>query len=281
MKKISILILFCFCISTTDAEPLNHSGDKWGESKALFQYDIFSADDDIGDINIHIIKLNPAGHVFHELSQINVSGIWGKIELISSLSEEYSGHGELIKADKKERDGKKAFWTQIQLLDEEIWASTTQIKKLSEIEEQQFVDLSVGLISSMIPNVGDVISISQLIFSDSDGKKDSFRIDKDSYDTTFSNMPFYWQKNQYQFPAELTILDTDTLSVYSVKTEFMGTEKNIKTQSIGGTKHHYRMTPPEGKHFDIWVAVDAQNTPHLVQLIAEDKDGEFKIKIKP
>lgn len=286
MKKILIVTFILLNVFSTViyCQSINFADEKSIAVKSMFQYDILVENEDIGDSKIHVIKAINGTVVLHELSHIKTSGFLGKVDLTSSLTEEFSKNGSLFKADIKERVNKKVFWTQLQSVENEIWATRTQIKKLSEIQEQQFIDISVGLLANMVSNVGEIIAISQLIFSDDEEATESLqknlRIDKTSFDTTFISIPHLWQNNQYQFPAEMTILDTELLSVYPAKIEYVAKEFLMNTESHEVLTDHYRIMPPKSAPIDIWLAKDPQNVPHFVQIVGEDKDGKFKIKLK-
>jgi len=249
------------------------------DPSSVFFYDIFSEGEDIGEMSIQIIGSPSSDYVILENSHIRISGWWGDIDIRNSQSEEYSITGMLLKADSKTLSGKKIFWTKIKSLEKELLASFIQVENLTEQEEEIFSNMIMTTAINFNPRFNELNSTSQPLSADNNAFSENTRFPRNSYDTTFSNLPIYWKKAKKEMPEIIKVLDSENLSIDEIRITYLGLE-DIEIGASNISAHHYKMIPEEKKHIDIWLAVNHRKTPYFVQLAGEDEDGPFHIKLK-
>ncbi|MFT7089576.1 MAG: hypothetical protein ACJAU4_001393 [Glaciecola sp.] len=249
------------------------------EANATFNYDIFADGDDVGDMQVQIIKTPQGGYQILESTTIQKSSDWDEIDLRSTMNEMYSLEDNIISADKKTYDQTKAYWSKIDSAGADLWMSFSEIKNFTQQEESELVGFSIAVLDNFIPEAGEVLGLSQLVLSDTKAIPISIRFPKNSHHTTLANLPKYWSSHQQKLPAKIQLLDMETTSITQMKTESRGGE--VKT--LGGgevSTHHYTLTSENSAPLNIWLAVNENQIPYFFQIKIYNKNGLFTIKRK-
>jgi hypothetical protein len=250
------------------------------KTHSTFSYDIFSEGKDIGNMQVQIIEKREGGYQILESTTIKKSSDWNDINLESAANELYSLEDNLISADKKTFDQKKAYWSKIDSSGTDLWMSFSEIKNFREKEEGELVNFSIAILDNLIPEVGEVIGLSLLLFSDTKAVPTSIRLPKNSHHTTLANLPKYWSIHRHKLPAKIQLLDIETTSIAQMTTENRG----IKVKTYGGNEvstNHYTLTSENSTPLDIWFAVNEHNIPYFLELKIDNKNGLVTIKRKP
>ena len=243
-----------------------------------YHYDLMAEALDVGDITIKIVGQADGSYVVAESTSVEAKGWWGDISEVSTKIENYSPEGRFLNADVKTLSGKKVFWRKAVLSGDELWASYTQVENVSEKEEGEFLGTAVAVASNLVAGLGNVLAVTQLLFSDNDAPLDNLRIPANTYDTSFANLPFYWTSKEHSLPAELKLFDSSTLAIDTYQVEYLGT----KTFQQGSEESvvvasHFKFVPEKGADLEIWFAVNTNNSPYFYQLAGADEDGPFQI----
>jgi len=268
-------ILAAILIAATSIQGLQAAD----EAQATFSYDIFAEGNDIGDMQVQIIQEPQGGYQILETTTIQKSSDWDGINLKSTANELYSLENSLISADKKTVDQTKAYWSKIDSSGADLWMSFSEIKNLSEKEESELLGFSIAVLDNFIPQAGQVLGLSQLLFSDTKATPTSLRLPKNSHHTTLANLPKYWSTNRQTLPAEIRLLDIETTSITQMKTEDLGR----KVRTLGGNEvstNHYTLTSEKRAPLNIWLAVDENDIPYIFELQIANSNGLFTIKHK-
>lgn len=273
---LKILSLFSLITSFT-VNSDNHN--KSANIIAGFKYDILLEGDNSGAMSVKISKSINEGYNILTKSDFELSGWWGSHLISSNLIEQFSSSGILLKADNMIIDGKKAYWTRMVLTDDELWTSSVQVKSVKQHEEEEFIGMMANIGSMFVSGAGDVLAVFSLLSADAESSHNNIRLSQNSYDTSFNNIPFYWLMHNKSLPDEVSILDSDNLSIYKMKIEIQDAE-NSNQELAGSSSYHYILTPEKGEPLHMWLTTDENNTPYFLQLTGEDEDGPFQIKIK-
>ncbi|MCV6588288.1 MAG: hypothetical protein OIF57_04550 [Marinobacterium sp.] len=200
-------------------------------------------------------------------SSLNAEGWLGNIVQNTSHIERYSAEGRLLEINKKVYDGSKVDWLKVQRQGEELWAYHTEVKNLSQKEQEELTALSVSLASHAIPGLGNLVTASQLLFSERPQPGEGSRFGYDEFDSSFEQLPFIWQRNQHSLPASLRILDSDTLAI---------THYQVVAQ--GG---QYQLTDNDSNRITLSFTTTANNQPVFLAITGQDSDGTFAFNRQP
>lgn len=247
---------------------------------ATFNYDIFAKNDDIGDMEVQIVKKPQGGYQILENTTFQKSSDWDEINLKSTASELYSFEGKLISADKKTFDKTEAYWSKIDSVGADFWMSFSEIKNLAQQEENELIGFSFAILDDLIPEAGQVLGLSKLLLSDTKAVPTSVRFPKNSHHTTLANLPKYWLIHQQKLPTKINVLDIETTSITQMKTEYIG----LDVKTLGGNKaitHHYTLASEKNAPVNVWLAVSENNIPYFHELKIDNNNGFFTIKRKP
>ena len=243
-----------------------------------YRYDLLSEALDVGDITIKIVGQADGSYVVAESTSIEAEGWWGDVSRLSTKIESYSAEGDFLSADVKTLSGKKAFWRKAALSGDELWTAYTEVENISDKEEGEFLGLATAVASNLVSGLGNVIAVTQLLFSDSGTPLENARIAANTYDTSFANLSFYWASKQYSLPAELNLFDSSTLAVNTFHVEDFGA-KTFQQDSEGSVvvASHFKFLTENGQDLEVWLAVSDENHPYVYQLAGTDDDGPFQI----
>jgi hypothetical protein len=246
-----------------------------------YHYELLSNAENVGEINVKVIEQADGSYVITESTLFNITSMWGDINMRSTQIEAFSPVGKLLKADVKTLNGKKAYWRKAELSDNELWASYTQVQNVTEKEEEELAGTALALASNMIPGLGNALGVAQLFLSDDDAQPENLRFLASTYDTSFSNLPFYWSSKQHNLPAHLNLFDSEKLAITAFHIEDLG-QKIVQLSSGGGAVEtsHYKLQAPKGQPMEVWLAVSDHNSPYFYQVVGVDDDGPFHIVFK-
>lgn len=246
-----------------------------------YHYELLSNAENVGEINVKVIEQADGSYVITESTLFNITSRWGDINTRSTQIEAFSPVGKLLKADVKTLNGKKAYWRKAELSDNELWASYTQVQNVTEKEEEELAGTALALASNMIPGLGNALGVAQLLLSDDDAQPENLRFPASTYDTSFSNLPFYWSSKQHNLPAQLNLFDSEKLAITAFHIEDLG-QKIVQLSSGGGAVEtsHYKLQAPKGQPMEVWLAVSDHNSPYFYQVVGVDDDGPFHIVFK-
>ncbi|MBL4673249.1 MAG: hypothetical protein JKX81_13410 [Arenicella sp.] len=247
--------------------------------QAIFNYDIFAEDSDVGDVEVKILITPQSGYQISENTSIQAKGVRGEIDLKSILIEEYSHENELIEADNKSYNQKKVYWTKISSSGDDLWLNFSEIENQEQREEGELVGFSIAVLDSIIPAIGEVLAVSQLVFSDTTNAPVNIRFPKKSYHTTLAHLPKFWSLEQQKLPSQLNLLDNQSMSVVQMEVDYKGVEAQM-LKGIEISTKHYTLSSKDRESFEIWLALYERNIAYYFQLKGEDEDGPFTIKLK-
>ncbi len=188
--------------------------------------------------------------------------------------------GDLIEADKKTFRQKKAYWTKIDSVGTDLWIYFSKIADHQQHAESELIGLSLAVLGNLIPQVGEVIGVSQLLLSDKKVEPISMLLAKSSYHSTLAHLPIYWSTRQKKLPTRIKLLDKKTVSVMLMNVEDKGVEFRILNGAEVSTKH-YILSSKGTAPLNIWLAVNKDNIPYFFQLKGGDDDSLFTISLKP
>jgi hypothetical protein len=250
------------------------------EVHASFSYDIFTAGNDIGDMQVQIMIKPQGGYQISESTTIQKSSDWDDINLRSTATELYSLEDNLISADKKTFDQTKTYWSKIDSYGTDFWMSFSEIQNFSQKEDSELVGFSIAVLDNFIPQAGEVLGLSQLLLSDKKAVPTGVRFPKSSHHTTLANLPKYWSIHQQELPGKINVLDIETSSITQMKTENRGSE----LKAFGGNEvatHHYTLSSENNPPIDVWLAVNENGIPYFFELKKDNDKGLLTIKRKP
>jgi hypothetical protein len=276
MFKYLLFIPAIFITATsTSAQPL----ETISKPEAVFNYNII-AQDNVGDLTVKILRTPQSGYSILEHTSIHAEGVWGDKSLQSTAHEHYSFEGDLIEADKKTFRQKKAYWTKIDSVGTDLWIYFSKIADHQQHAESELIGLSLAVLGNLIPQVGEVIGVSQLLLSDKKVEPISMLLAKSWYHSTLAHLPIYWSTRQKKLPTRIKLLDKKTVSVMLMNVEDKGVEFRILNGAEVSTKH-YILSSKGTAPLNIWLAVNKDNIPYFFQLKGGDDDGLFTISLKP
>jgi hypothetical protein len=158
--------------------------------------------------------------------------------------------------------------------------SVSEIENQEQKEEQELLGFSLAVLNNIIPQAGEILEFSQLLFSDEKVTPKSIRIPKHSHHTTLTHLPNYWSSQQQSLPIKINLLDIETVSIAQMDVQHQGPE----TKTLNGTEvltHHYTLTSQESAPVNIWLAINGNNMAYFFELKLESDNGIFTIKLKP
>lgn len=251
----------------------------------LFEYDIISEGEDIGDMTSEI-SLEPENtYKIIEKATIEITSFWGDINIRSTTSEEYSNTGALLKANSTivDLDENDAYWLKMENNNGQLWVKGGEGKVINKKEEEVgegVVELAGGVATEFIPGLDLIMGVSDFIFSSDQDSIESGTISQNDFTTTFSNLPFYWKRNNENLNQNIIVLDTEEFTIDEVKFKYIDSRQE---RSGGKTikAHHYSMTSvSEDEPMDVWLAVDHQGVPHFTEYHLKDDEGVVEVKLK-
>lgn len=247
---------------------------------ATFNYDIFIEDEDVGDMQIEMIDQRQGRYQILESTSIKVNSSWDEIKLSSTANQLYSSEHELISADKKVYEQTKPYWSKIDSFGDNFWMSVSEIENQDQKEEQELVGFSLAVLNNIIPQAGQILGFSQLLFSDEKVEPKSIQVPKNSHHTTLTHLPSYWLSQQQKLPAKINLLDIETISI----TEMDVQQQGSKIKTLNGTKvltHHYTLSSQERPPVNIWLSINDNNIAYFFELKLESDNGVFTMRLKP
>jgi hypothetical protein len=282
MKKIFIPkirhALFIFCL-TIASHSIGIVSAAEAESLTL-KYTLMSEGEKIGAVT-HRLFQNENGHSFAEYTHIKVSGWWGKIDISSSLLEEFDGVNGFISADSKTLDGNTSYWSKIGKNKNGLWGSYAEIKDTTDQESEELTNLGAAISNSREPIFGKILSISRDVFKNRSIQPEGMQFTRQDFDTTDTNLPFFIQSfGRKSLPHKLRLLDTDNLTISETDIADLGFE----VISIGDKQlrsRHLKLSGSKYKPSHIWIKDTATDLPYMVRFVGEDEDGPIEITLNP
>jgi len=198
-------------------------------------------------------------------SSINTEGWLDSIKQDTSHIERYSADGKLLEINRKIFDGSKVDWLQVQRQDNELWGGYTEVKNLSQKEEDELTGLSMSIASHALPMVGNLITASQLLFPGRDRPSEGTRFSDQEFDTSFENLPFIWQQQGNRLPSTLRILDSDSLAITVFTVTAMG--------------ERYRLSDDDDNNLTLSF-ITTNNQPAFNTISGTDSDGTFSLTLE-
>jgi hypothetical protein len=218
-------------------------------------------------------------YVIEQYCHFSSSGFWGSFDYQGKLNETHAPSGMLIKSGNNVKEDDERYWTQIKLSGDEYMAFKSQMKSDQEKEDEEAIDLAAGAIAHLVPGAGNIMMISELLMPDGKQEQISKRFTKDSFDTSFLNLPYFWKNNGYKFPSSLRVFDSDELIVYSATISSKGKEV-IENDGMVIQANHYTLHVNDDMTTEIWLARSENHVPYFVQITGLDDGLIYKIAYK-
>lgn len=262
------LLLFVFSTAVSSAENSNYLIEK-------FIYDIIAEDQKVGVTSLTIEQQSDGSYIRFEKTHVEVSWLFGDINFRSNYYEKFDRNNNLVSIEGKVYDGKSAWWTQAKLVDNQVWAFMSEVKNLNQQEEEQLLGMVASLASGLVSGVGEMISVTQMLFGDRQKPNNSVRINVNEFVTTFDNLPSYWLSQEQKLPTTIRLLDTEELVVieYEIST--------LENSQYNSGASSYRLKTRGDEPVQVWFALSGKGIPHFTRIEGEDETGPFVIEFKP
>lgn len=262
MKNIKTLLLATLAVSasiTSYAKTIN--------------YQLVVDKKQLGTISASYTTEKSGKYSLKRTSHINVPGLLKDEKLESTVTETYSPQGKLLKSSYKVRYKNKIYWTKLELHGKEFLAFQSEITNDSQKEDEQLVEFTKGVVADMVPGAGEVMLINDIL---DENQPSNDRFTSDSFDTSFSNLPFLWKKSNYELPKKLRLLDTEDMGIFPVDVVFQGIETvSLKNKKI--TASHFKLLSKDSKPTEIWLALDEAKKPFFYKITGHEDGDDYAI----
>lgn len=233
----------------------------------------------LGDLTVTTVSRPDGSRSLSQRMSLKASSFWGKLDIDNRLEETISSNGILLKASNRLRDNNKVYWTRIDLLEEEYLAFRAQMKNGEEKDLEELGNLAKGAVSVLVPGAGDVLEIANVVLAYEKSQPRHDRFTRTSFDTSLMGLPLFWQRNGQGFPARLTILDTQEMSISTVRVEKLGPAR----LTISGNKEfqtqRYRLKPKSGHATDVSLFISQSGTPQFAMVSGKQDGDSYTIKL--
>jgi len=250
------------------------------------KYSLFSENKKIGN-SYHKIERTGKGYIFSEVSDVNVSKWWGKIDITSNFVEVYDSEGKLLNSNNIIMDGKKLYHLRTYLDDNEYFMSYKKMKKITKSEIVKINKLEDSISNEEI-HAGKIEKVYGDIFSERNRlEKDVFDVDK--FDTTFNYLPLYLQENQKENKSMISIYSPEDMEIKNRKIIDLGW-KEIMLDDVLVHTRHFSLVNKKSAPINIWIAEYMEDNkleikgkdiekvvPYLVRLTTRDEYGEVEV----
>lgn len=243
------------------------------------EYSVESDGEKVGDMTL-LYKIGNDATEVAEYSHLYALGWWGKWELHSQTIEQYTPSGKLLNADSKITESKNVYWIQIKKQDNEYWATAAKLKRLSQHETDELIELVSALSSGINPNLSEILSLSSAVLSDRTADSKSLPMATDSFDTTLNNLPLWLAKfHSEPLPPSVLLLDLESLRTIRMALTNHGL-KAVNFPYYHGEATHLTLTPTKGEPLEIWLPLDHTPSPCALKIRGIDEDGPFVFHVK-
>ncbi len=279
------------CFASNQNRPSNYPPETNDNKTHKMIYEILTKGKPIGHLTHRVIPTEK-GYAITESSDIKLSGWWGKIHIHSTFIDTYNNKGELLTSDNKMRDGSTTHELITRRQADNYFASYQKIKKTTKDELTKLNTLSELINKDDYINPEKILRLFQMAFTNRTAKnQEEGSFSKNSFDTTFTYLPFFFQKYaQKDFNKDITLYDTEELKLSTHTVKDLGWEtlelkgKPIKTR-------HFSLNDKKNPETHIWLGdfstpigetfIHAYQTiPYLVRMTAEDKEGPIEILLR-
>jgi len=230
----------------------------------------------IGTITAESKDLPRGGRKLTQNLRIKTSGFWNKIDITGSLEETISATGKLQEASSKLKENNKIYWSKLSHSGEEYLSFRAQMKNEEEKDIEELAGLATGVVTFLVPEVGDVIEIGTLLLSDGKNDPKHDRLTRDSFDTSFAGLPFYWERNGYRLPDTLRIFETEDMVILGARVEDRGTVF-LPLAASRIPARQYRFNIKEADPIDVWLARAENGRAYFAQVNGRENGSAFQV----
>lgn len=207
-----------------------------------WDYDFYIDTKKIGGLRISYQPKQNGNYVIEQLSQIKISEFWAKADIHSTLTEQHDKNGSFIKSNHKIRENGRFHRESIQ--------SSKRGFSVYQFESQ------------------------------GNTEKDN-PISKNSFDTTFLNIPHLWKKYKNKLPPVLRILDTEDTFVFTAHIRRVhGTNLKI-SKYTNQTEQHYIFSVKDAEPINIGLAISEKGLPYFTKITGIDDGDTYRIVLLP
>ncbi|WP_102796152.1 hypothetical protein [Bowmanella denitrificans] len=200
----------------------------------------------------------------------------GDYDVRSVTAEEHQA--SLVKADTRTIEDGKTIWKRVSRETDEYWLSASRVATASEAEEQALVDATSGVLTGMVPGLGDALTILSLFSEPARPSSSGMRISEGDIDSSLLYLPCYWLTVKQQLPDELRLLDSEEIYLRHMQLQ-QSNEQDMTVQGQQLATRYYRYQNKQGENLEIWLGQTPQG-PAIVQLKGEEDDTPYLIKLK-
>lgn len=261
---VSVIAAFC---GQALAQPLQH-------------YDLSVGDKKVGTVVLTSQDLPGDGRKLGQQLRIKTAGFWGKLDVQENLEETLSAAGKLQEANNTLKENGKVYWSRLSLSGTEYLSFRARMKDDGEKDLDDLAGLAKGVVTILVPEVGDVIEIGTLLLSDGKNAPKHDRLTQTSFDTSLLGLPFYWQRNGFRLPADLKVLDTQDMVILKTRVEDLGTV----ALPLGGqwiSARHYRLGAKGMDPIEIWLYRAEDGRAHFAQLTGKEDGNTYLVRLRP
>jgi hypothetical protein len=243
------------------------------------KYAILSEGETIG-VLIHKLFRNESHSRLYGQSQIDISGWWGKINVLGYLVEELDLVNRLVRSESVDLDDSTLYRRAINTNGNHLLVSYGELKEITGSERKQFTSLLQAVSNIDGKQRENLQSLSTALFEKRGEVIEKAQINLSDFDTTENHLPFYLQSlGGKPLPKQLRLLDTEDLTINVVSVTDLGYE----TMAVGDKTYrcrHLKLTDKKYKPSDIWIDEDSRSLPFMVRFIGEDESGTVEISLK-
>ncbi len=247
-------------------------------SETQLKYEVQLDGKPVGTLDLDQRANADGGYRYKLTTRIQTKFFLSKIDIRSNLRETVTKTGLLLEASNKLSDGKKTYWTKIEHSGGEYLAFAAQMKNQQEIENEELIGLAKEVVASVVPYAGETMAVAEILLSDEKNNPKHQRLKPDHFDTTLISLPLFWQRNNQQFPSSFRILDTENMSVFEAKTEYLGA-KHLSSGELQIPVRHYRLQAGDGNPMDIWFATANSGLAYFAKLKGKEDGTAFNVQL--
>ncbi|MCV6626442.1 MAG: hypothetical protein OIF38_10105 [Cellvibrionaceae bacterium] len=232
-----------------------------------FVYQLASAEDNIGELRIGVVRQASGAYLIFEHAQIHSAGWWGTVDIRSNYREAYNREHQLQQIDDKVLEGRALRWTQVQPVANHLRVCKAKIGGLSQTQQGRLRALLPGPAERYSVAAANIAAAEQLLRAVRGEPCKPVYLNGKDFLSSLANLPMYWFQRGRQLPPKIRLLDGETLTV---------TEYQVSAQG-----NHYLLNADGVKPIELWLALSERGTPYFSRLQTADDDGPIVIALKP
>ncbi|HBR98085.1 MAG TPA: hypothetical protein DD979_12010 [Gammaproteobacteria bacterium] len=266
------ILLLCLALAAWG----NEAARAEGSDTLGLHYSLTSEGKPIGESVQWLIR---RGDVYRSIqySHINISSWWGNIDIGSVTTEHFLGAG-FVRSVSSTLESRKAHRLVAERRGNRLEGTYVKVDATAK-DRESFEALAQRARHAPAADLPDLIAQSEALLSEHAQQAKALAPTPARFDTTENHLPFFIHALGAQaMPAELRLLDTDSLTIHTVKVEDLGDA----TLTISGQAvrcRHLTLVGKKGKPAHLWITTPPDALPHMLRFVGEDDDGQVDIQL--